>query len=172
MQTIIENANVETKVTATKKEVAPKKVKAEKKETAKLTAINLQKFTERLKDFKEVVKSSKSTIYSYPENWTALQINSSEGKQFRSKQRTKINNFANNIFVYAKTNNAEKLKETVKEFEANYKSNYQINDFSLQSISQSTDEPTKQHLNLMLEIIKEVQKELPAKKETKAKAKK
>jgi hypothetical protein len=138
--------------------IAPKK--DAKKKTENLQKINLSKFADKLKDVKEqILNSAKSTIYNYPEILTPLDIKGKLGKQFRSKQRNKIEKFANNITVFAKFNKLEDLKNEIKNFDINYKENYKINDYSLQSISQSSDETNKSYLTLMLDIIKEIKKE-------------
>lgn len=146
--------------TKTKKVNASNKVNASTKENAKkeVTKINLSQFADKLKNVELKVKAKKSTIYKYPDTFSENDINSEKGKKFRNSLRTKLKRFSNNIFVFAKINEVEKLNNEVKEFDIFYKENYQINDYSATSISQSKNEVKEQDIVLMLQIIKEVKK--------------
>lgn len=125
--------------------------------TANLDKVNLSKFAEKLSKVEVKEKKKKSLLYKYPEGFTEAMINSDEGKRFRSKCRTALKRFCNNIFVFAKINSVEKLKAEISAFKIFYKENYLVNDFSLNSLTSKADEKTK-GLQLMLEIIKEFEK--------------
>lgn len=122
-----------------------------KKESSKLTTINLSKFA-NLK-VSEVVKTQKSTLYNYPENWNALQINAGEGKSFRTKKRNKLMQFANNICVFAKHNRLNDLIEEIKKFDIFYKEIFKLNDYSINSLTHTKEEKNAFYCD-MLEIIK------------------
>lgn len=153
MPTKIKNANASTSKAATVKT----KSTIDKK---KVEVINLQstlnKFADKVKDMKINEKTKKDTIYLYPENLTANEINSEKGKTFRNSLRNKLKRFENNIFVFTKTQNTESLQKEVKLFNDFYKTNYQRNDFTLQSLSQSKNESKTGDLQLMLNIIVDI----------------
>lgn len=129
--------------------------KEEKKETIK---INLDKFAKELEGMQLKEKRTRETIYVYPESFTKSDINSEKGKKYRNSIRNNLKRFSNNICIYAKMKDAEKLGNEVKGFEGFYKEKFRLNDFSLSSISQSKDELKEKDFSLMLEIIKEVKK--------------
>lgn len=153
MSTKIKNANASTSKAATVKT----KSTIDKK---KVEVINLQstlnKFADKVKDMKINEKTKKDTIYLYPENLTANEINSEKGKTFRNSLRNKLKRFENNIFVFTKTQNTESLQKEVKLFNDFYKTNYQRNDFTLASLSQSKNESKTGDLQLMLNIIVDI----------------
>jgi hypothetical protein len=122
----------------------------------KITNLNLSAFADKLKNVEVKEKRDKSTIYIYPDGFSKTDINSEKGKKFRSSLRTKMQRFENNIFVFAKTNNSEKLIETVKEFNNHYKQFYVNNDYSVKSISSSNKDEKAQSFELMMQIIKDV----------------
>jgi predicted translin family RNA/ssDNA-binding protein len=124
--------------------------------TATVTKINLSQFADKLKNVELKVKEKKALLYKYPENFNANDINSDKGKKFRSSLRTKLKRFTNNIFVFAKINEVEKLKKEIKDFESFYKENFVVNDLTVRSITNSKD--TEASVTLMLQIIKEVKK--------------
>lgn len=122
----------------------------------KIVNINLDSFTKKLSTITVKEKSTKETIYNYPENFTQKMIGETEGKKFRNKLRTKIKFFENNIFWSAKQKDNDKLIALTKEFNSFYKENYKINDYSLKSISQSADELKTSDMQTMIDIIKTV----------------
>lgn len=124
--------------------------------TPSVINLNLSKYAEKLKNVEIKEKKTKDSFYKYPDSFSATDINSDKGKKFRNSLRNKIKKFENNIFVFAKTNQIEKLQSEVKDFNSFYKENYQINDYSLKSISQSNDETKTQSFEMMLSIIKDV----------------
>lgn len=140
-----------------KKSFKKEKIAKEEKKDEKLTKINFSKFAEKLNSFSVKEKMQKSTLYNYPEGWTALNINGDEGRTFRRALRLKLTNFSNNIFVYCKTKQTEKLIAEVKNFDKFYKLNYKINDYSINSITHTKEEKNASYV-LMLDIIKEVKK--------------
>lgn len=140
-----------------KKSHAKSLVKKETAKDEKLIKINFTKFAEKLSSFDVKEKMQKSTLYSYPVEWTSLQINGDQGKTFRRSLRLKLTNFSNNIFVYTKTKQAEKLNAEIKAFDSFYKANYKLNDYSINSITHTKEEKNASYV-LMLEIIKEVKK--------------
>lgn len=142
-------------ITATnKKETVVKEKKVVSKPS--IINLNLSKYADKLKSIEVKEKKSKDSFYKYPESFTQLDINSLKGKQFRNKMRNKINSFENNIFVFAKTKQIEKLKNEVRLFNDFYKEHYQINDYSLKSITQAHSELKTDSLQMMLNIIKDV----------------
>lgn len=174
------NASVETinvsnedalKILNSKEFKSKKRNKAQKKvvETAKrelLTKVNLSKFADRINKFgvtENSVSKQKSLLYNYPENWTSLQINGQEGKNFRSSLRKKLLNFANEISINEKIQNIEKLKDAIKRFNEFYKITFKVNDYSIASISHTKGEITE-YYSLMLDIIKSYQSEKKSKK--------
>lgn len=136
---------------------AAKKTTVTKVDNAKnnLHKINFEKHAEAVANVSEKIKEQKATLYKYPETFTALQINGIEGKNFRSKLRTRLTNFANNFFVYYKTKNEEKILLELTAFKLFYAENYKINDFSINSITNTKEEKNKMYVS-MLEIIKEL----------------
>lgn len=142
--------------TKNQKTAATTKVNNTKNDANKLHKINFEKHAAIVANVSEKIKEQKSTLYNYPETFTALQINGVEGKNFRSKLRTKLTNFANNIFVFYKTKNSEKLILEVQNFNVFYKENFKVNDFSISSITHTKEEKNQMYVH-MLEIIKDVQ---------------
>lgn len=134
----------------------PKIVSTETKKVNEVSKVNLSKFAKQLESKQVKEKSTKDTIYIYPEKMTEAEKSNEVGKKWRNSVRNKIRRFSNQIFVYAKTNNLDALKKEVKDFKTFYKETYRINDFSLGSISQSKNEEKANDIKLMLEIIKEV----------------
>jgi len=122
----------------------------------KIVNLNLTKFADVLKNVDVKEKKDKDTIYLYPETFSKSDINSEKGKKFRNSLRTKIQKFENNIFVFAKQNNSEKLTETIAEFDVFYKTNYKVNDYTVKSVSSSSNEIKEQSFTTMFEIIKHV----------------
>lgn len=107
---------------------------------------------------KHKVQTEKQYLYKYPESWSKNDIQSKEGKQFRSKARKSLQRFCNNIFVYAdflnKENNQKNkdtLIEEINRFKAFYAEFYLINDYSTSSLTSSED--NKKDVELMLNII-------------------
>lgn len=135
-----------------------KKTTATKKSNviAKVTKINLSKFTDALKNVEVSEKRTKETIYVYPEGMTENEKSGEKGKKFRNKLRNQMKRFANNIFVHAKTNSPVELQKEIDLFDAFYKINYRTNDYSFASISNTKNEGKEKDLKLMLEIINEV----------------
>lgn len=140
------------KITA-KKDVTTKKVTAKK---PKVVSLNLDKYAAKLQNVEIKEKKSKDSFYKYPDTFTALDINEKKGKQFRAKTRKKMSTFENNIFVFTKTKQVDKLKIEVSLFNDFYKEFYQINDYSLKSITQSVADAKTVSLQTMLDIVKEV----------------
>lgn len=134
-----------------------KNASAKKDNKKNVTVVNLEKFAKQLENVNVKEKKEKETIYIYPADFSHADINAEKGKKHRNKLRSKMQKFANNIFVFTKTNQPEKLKAEINLFFAFYKENYKINDLTLNSISNSKDEQTTKDLSLMLEIIKEVE---------------
>lgn len=144
----VKNAN------ANVKKIAPQK-KIQKDEIVK---INLSKFSKALENkIIERKSTERITLYKYPSEFTKEQINAKQGKQFRSKLRTKLNNFTNNIFLFAKQNRVDELKTEIKNFDSFYKENYLLNDYSLSSLTNINEDKEKfANIKLMLDIINEV----------------
>ena len=143
----VKNANA--KKTTTKNQVAKKD---------EIVKINLSKFSKALESkIIERKSTERITLYKYPNTFTKEQINAKQGKQFRSKLRTKLNNFTNNIFLFAKQNRVSELKTEIKNFDSFYKENYLLNDYSLNSLTNINEDKEKfTNIKLMLEIINEV----------------
>lgn len=136
--------------------VNTKNAKSKTKEIAKF---NLEQFTDSLKNFEaKATNAKRSILYNYPETFKETDINSVLGKRFRNRLRSKLQNFCNNIFVYAKTNDAEKLQIEVDFFNAFYKENYRINDYTISSLTNSPKEGKNKDLETLLSIVKEVNK--------------
>lgn len=135
---------------------ATKKDKVAKKIEAVNIGATLDKFADKLNNKKIVEKTKKDTIYIYPENLSASDINSEKGKTFRNSLRNKLKRLSNNIFVFAKTKQEEKLISEVKMFNSFYKENYIKNDFTLSSISQSKNGEKTEDMQLMLNIVQDV----------------
>lgn len=142
--------NTQTKASA--------KTSTETKKVENLAKFNFDKFADKLANVNLKEKTKRETIYIYPEDMTEADINTDKGKRFRNKLRNEMQRFCNNIFVYAKTKNAESLQSEIEKFKVFYKKNYRINDFSLSSISNTKNEAKEANLKIMLEIIKESMK--------------
>lgn len=138
------------KNSTTKKSVTKKTDKVENIKTANLAA-----YAERLANFDIKEKAKKERKYIYPENFTEQMINEKQGKQHRSKLRKILERHCNNVFVYAKTNEPEKLKKEISLFLDFYKANYRINDFSVNSVFDGSNEKKKNDLSFFLQIVKE-----------------
>ncbi len=80
--------------------------------------------------------------------------NAKEQKQFRSKQRRKMQAFVNEIILASKQNKKAELSKSVKAFISFYKKDYLLNDFSLASIYQGSKETKVAELGDMLKIVK------------------
>lgn len=149
--TNVKNANVKN---------ANKNVKVE---TAKIEAVklNLDMLSNEIKEkAKHIVKTEKQYLYKYPAEWTKNDIQSKQGKQFRTKCRKAIQRFSNNIFCFADMQETEKLINEINLFKIFYLENYLINDFSVDSIT--TSEDNKKDISLMLRTINEVDKQIEA----------
>lgn len=144
-----------TKDNAAKKTVNAK-VNNTKKSTSKVVDLNLSKFANQLKDVQLKEKKDKETLYIYPDGFSKTDINSEKGKKFRNSLRTKIQKFANNIFVFTKTEQQDKLIEEIKLFDVFYKANYKTNDYTVKSVSSSNNELKNADFNQMFDIIKHV----------------
>jgi hypothetical protein len=143
------------------------KVKNANVDSKKLSTLNLSALSKNLKERVVSEKNQKSLLYNYPEKWTSVNINGGEGKSFRGKIRTQLQNFADNIYISVKQNNSEKLFSEIKNFKVWYKTNFKLNDFSLNSLTHQKDNFS---ISEMLEIIKKVESNTTApKKEKKAK---
>lgn len=144
--------NAQTNVKAIKTTIESKEsVNLEKN---RLTEINLSQFADKLANVELKVKKEKETLYKYPEGWTKEKINSEEGKHFRNKLRNRLKSICNNIFYYAKTQDAENIKLEIEKFDKFYLENYRINDYTVNSITNSKEQ--EKHVLLTLEIIKSV----------------
>ena len=133
-----------------KKSVTKKTGKVENIKTANLAA-----YAERLANFDIKEKAKKERKYIYPENFTELMINNIEGKKHRSKLRKILERHCNNIFVFTKIEDVEKLKKEISLFLDFYKANYRINDFSVNSVFDGSNEKKKNDLSFMLQIVKD-----------------
>lgn len=118
--------------------------------------LNLEKFEKSLESVSLKEKKTRETIYNYPEGWDKTKINSEEGKKFRNSLRNQMKRFSNNVFVFTKTKENEKLIAEIDAFNAFYLKNFRINDYSLDSITQSKDDAKSRDLSLMMDIIREV----------------
>lgn len=156
MENLINASVNESKVINTKKEVVAKKKVAEKKES--LSKANLSKFADRIKKFgvteNSVKNSQKSLLYNYPIEYTSIQINGQQGKNFRSSLRKKLRNFADQITLSEKMGNKEKKSLEIKNFNSFYKETFKVNDYSLNSITHVKGE-ISEYYQLMLDIIKD-----------------
>jgi hypothetical protein len=176
MQTINLTNDSATKVENVKKELPVKKEKVvkEKKTPVKkeVLKLNLSSIKDKLQNVTLTETKKRETIYIYPENINSEALrNGKLGKAFRNKQRSKIENFVNNIRVFTKYDRHEDLINEIKNFKSNYKEFYRINDFTVNSISQSAsiDGNEKQkklflEITEMFEIIKSVEKQTEKKK--------
>lgn len=126
------------------------------KEVNKVETINLSKFADKLSKIEVKEKLKKQTLYIYPEDFKQEDINSEKGKRWRNSKRTELKRFFNNISLYAKLNNIEKLQNEIKNFKIFYKNHFAVNDLSVGSLTHTKDESGS--IALMLEIIKEVSK--------------
>jgi hypothetical protein len=135
-----------------KKSTRTTKVK-EVKNTSNVTKVNLDKFTDALKNVEVKEKVKKDNIYIYPETMTEKEKSNEVGKKFRNKLRNQLRRYANNIFVFAKTKNVESLEKEINLFDKFYKENYRINDYSFSSITNTKNEVKEKDIKLMLEII-------------------
>lgn len=135
-----------------KKSAGTTKVK-EVKNASNVTKVNLDKFTDALKNVEVKEKVKKDNIYIYPETMTEKEKSNEVGKKFRNKLRNQLRRYANNIFVFAKTKNVESLEKEINLFDKFYKENYRINDYSFSSITNTKNEVKEKDIKLMLEII-------------------
>lgn len=135
---------------------ATNKVKEVQKEST--PKMNLAQFKSLL-DVKQLdsTKGERSTIYKYPDTFTKEDINDKKGKHFRSSLRTKLKNFSNNIFIFAKSEQIENLKSEVEKFNSFYKENYILQSYKIESITNVNQDKSKfQDIVLMLNIVNEV----------------
>jgi hypothetical protein len=141
--------------------------------TSKVAKVNLSKYAEQLSKITVKEKNKREHLYIYPEGFTEQMINSEVGKKHRNKMRNILKRFTNNIFVFAKSNQIDKLQTEVNLFKSFYKENYRIQDFSLNSITNAKDEK-KENIQLMLNIVKDMENANvpPVKKERKSKTSK
>jgi len=142
-------AIVNTNVKNAEKKIEDKKIEG-------IAKINISKFSDQLSKIELKEKKDKETIYVYPGGSDKEWIGSTKGKKFRNSLRNLMHKHANNILIFAKSNQMEKLQEEIKKFDDFYKKNYRINDLSLKSISSSSDPLKERDFSLMIEIIKEV----------------
>lgn len=133
-------------------------VKVAKEEKKEIIQINLDKFEKQLENVSIKEIRQRETIYVYPDDFSKSDINSEKGKKYRNSIRNNLKRHCNNILIFAKSKDSEKLQKEIKEFELFYKEKFRLNDFSLSSISQSKDAGKEKDLSLMIEIIKECKK--------------
>lgn len=133
-----------------------KNANVSEKKNDQIVKINLDKFKDQLSGIELKEKKIRETIYVYPEGFDKEKINSDAGKKFRNSLRNSMKRFCNNILIFAKSDQLEKLQSEIESFKSFYKKNYRINDYSLGSISSSNDPIKERDLNLMIQIIKEI----------------
>lgn len=145
---------------AQKTSVNTKNADAKNANSKKIVDLQLTQFAKKLESIEVKEKKDKVTLYIYPDGFSKTDINSEKGKKFRNSLRTKIQKFANNICVYAKSKQSEKLIDEIKEFDAHYKQCYRVNDYTLKSISSSNNEAKNENIELMLQIIQSVKTQI------------
>lgn len=106
----------------------------------KLSKINFDKFTTKVYNVSEKSSSQRATLYNYPENFGAMQINGIEGRNFRGKLRRELQTICNAIYLSKKSKDGEKFVSAVNSFMKFYKTNFKLNDFSINSITNTKDE--------------------------------
>lgn len=132
-----------------KKTIAPSQTQT----TQELTKFNLANYADQLSGIALKEKKERETIYIYPADFGKPEIGGEKGKKHRNKLRNQMKRHSNNILVYAKSQDLEKLTKEIAEFETFYTANYRTHDFTLASISQSNDETKEKDLTLMMKII-------------------
>lgn len=131
------------KVELQKKKSAKKSFKdAVTKKDSSLTKINFEKFSASVKNFSDVVTSSKqrSLLYIYPENYTILDINGQTGRSFRTSRRKELIKFVQIIGAAYKNKNSALITEEIKNFNIWYKLYFRVNDYTIASISHKKGE--------------------------------
>lgn len=107
-----------------------------------------------LKEVKE-----RENLYKYPETINTEKLrNGKEGKAFRNSLRRKMQNFANQILIFANYNRLEDLHSEVKKFDVFYTENYRINNYELNSVSQSNKTDKTELISAMFTVIKQIKK--------------
>jgi len=153
--------NLKQKIMSTKNNKTAKANNAVKKsqtanEEKKLIKINFDKHADKVQNLSEKsVSNQRSTIYVYPENFTALQINGKEGKNFRSKLRNELTKICGLIGLHYKMKKESELIAEVEKFDNFYKTNFKIQDYSINSLTNTKDEKNLFYVD-MLNIIREV----------------
>ena len=131
--------------------------KKENANSSKLISANLDKFADQLSAVQLKEKKDRESFYLYPSDFSKSDISSEKGKKWRNHKRSKIAKFANNILIFAKIKDEEKLKNEIAQFLQFYKEFYKLNDLSFASLSHSKDEGKEKNLSLALQIIKSFQ---------------
>lgn len=125
-----------------------------KENQKELIKFNLDQFADQLSGMQLKEKKDRETIYLYPEGFSKSDIGSEKGKKYRNSLRNQIKRFSNNILIFAKIKDEEKLKIEIAKFDEFYQKNYRNCDYSLGSISQSKDASKEKDFDLFLQIIK------------------
>lgn len=118
-------------------------------------SINLEKYADQLSGINLKEKKDKESLYLYPDGFLKSDISSEKGKKYRNGLRNKLKKFSNNILIFAKIKDAEKLQKEIADFMIFYKEKFRINDLSLSSISHSKDSAKEKDFSLFLQIVKE-----------------
>lgn len=137
-----------------KNEIARNAQKESKIEKSAIS-LNLEKYADQLSGMQLKEKKIRETIYIYPDGWDKSKISSEEGKKFRNSLRNQLRRYSNNILIFAKMKDADKLSAEIKSFLSFYKEKFRNNDLSLSSISQSNDPIKEKDFSLFLQIVKE-----------------
>lgn len=138
----------------------------------KLSIVNFDKFSKKTYNVSEKVSGQRSTLYNYPENFSALQINGIEGKNFRSKLRNNLTALCNRLYLSKKAKDGEKFVNAAKDFLKFYKENFKLNDFSINSITNTKNEKQAFILDCLNDVKEYVAQTSSEKKTKKATPKK
>lgn len=125
------------------------------KEIKSAISLNLEKYADQLSGMELKEKREKESLYLYPEGFAKSDISSEKGKKYRNSLRNQLRRYSNNILIFAKMKDAEKLGNEIAQFMGFYKKNFRINDLSLSSISHSKDAGKEKDFSLFLQIVKE-----------------
>lgn len=144
---------------AKKKDASKKEIIIKDEKSGNLEKINFGKFAKEMEGINIHIAKDRELLYIYPmdifKNDKFL-INSSIGKNWRSKRRKDLENLCNWIFQNYKMKDEKGLRDAIASFDKNYKIYYRNNNYSLSSLSSSNDASKGKNIQFALDIIKEI----------------
>jgi hypothetical protein len=147
------NPAKESKTIAEKKNENSARIAERSKES--IISLNLEKYADQLSGMQLKEKKEKDTIYHYPPEFDKSMISSEKGKKYRNSLRNRLKRHSNNVLIFAKIKDAEKLQKEIEDFQKFYAEFFRLNDYSLASISHSSDPIKEKDFSLFLQIVKD-----------------